>query len=64
VHINRTLRELREHNLVVLKRRTLTILDVAGLRAYCGFNANYLHLKNSRWKGRRGIPWIARSGEG
>jgi CRP-like cAMP-binding protein len=63
VHINRTLKELRARGLVTLKRRILTIVDVEGLQAYCGFTPNYLHLKNSRWKGRRNLPWPAQSAE-
>ena len=53
VHVNRTLQELRGLGLIALKHRTLTILDVEGLKAYCRFTPNYLHLKNSRWGDRR-----------
>ncbi len=58
VQVNRTLRLLREQKLIVLKRRVLTILDVAGLKAYCGFNPNYLHLQNTRWADRRRVAWL------
>ncbi|KQP61676.1 cyclic nucleotide-binding protein [Methylobacterium sp. Leaf399] len=61
VHVNRTLRELRELGLVTLKHRVLTILDVDRLKAYCGFNANYLHLKNTRWVERRRATWLGRT---
>lgn len=44
VHVNRTLRELREANLIVLKDRTLRIPDIAALKRHAMFNANYLHL--------------------
>ncbi|MCJ2049649.1 Crp/Fnr family transcriptional regulator [Methylobacterium sp. J-070] len=46
VHVNRMLQELREAGLIVLKRRRLQILDLARLRAFCGFDAAYLHLEN------------------
>ena len=59
VHVNRTLRELRERNLITLKSRVLTILDVAGLKAYCGFNPTYLHLQSTRWADRRRVAWLA-----
>ncbi len=58
VHVHRTLRDLRALGLIALKRRTLTILDVARLKALCGYNPNYLHLKNTRWGERRSIPWL------
>ncbi|SFM32461.1 Crp/Fnr family transcriptional regulator [Methylobacterium pseudosasicola] len=58
VHVNRTLRELRRLELITLKGRLLTILDVDQLKAYCGFNPNYLHLRNARWSGRRQVPWL------
>ncbi|SFM96564.1 Crp/Fnr family transcriptional regulator [Methylobacterium pseudosasicola] len=58
VHVNRTLRELRRLELITLKGRILTILDVPHLKAYCGFNPNYLHLRNARWSGRRQVPWL------
>ncbi|KAB1080595.1 Crp/Fnr family transcriptional regulator [Methylobacterium soli] len=63
VHVNRTIRELRELGLVALKHRTVTILDVERLKAYCGFNPNYLHLRNTRWSNRRSVPWLS-SGHG
>ncbi|MCJ2063825.1 helix-turn-helix domain-containing protein, partial [Methylobacterium sp. J-088] len=59
VQVSRTLRELRGLNLIALKHRVLTILDVEQLKAYCGFNPNYLHLKNARWSGRRQVPWLS-----
>ena len=45
VHINRTLQSLRERNLITLRGFSLTIPDVGRLRAFAGFNPNYLHLK-------------------
>jgi CRP-like cAMP-binding protein len=44
VHVNRTLQELRAANLILLKGKTLTIPDLASLKAAALFNANYLHL--------------------
>ena len=44
VHVNRTLQELRAADLIVLKDRSLTILDVAALHRAAMFNPNYLHL--------------------
>ncbi|MEE8626273.1 MULTISPECIES: Crp/Fnr family transcriptional regulator [Methylobacterium] len=66
VHVHRTLRDLRSLGLIALKRRTLTILDVPRLKALCGYNPNYLHLKNTRWGARRRIPWpsVGRRGSG
>jgi CRP-like cAMP-binding protein len=59
VHVNRTMQELRAIGLIALKRRTLTILDVERLKAYCGFTPNYLHLRNTRWSARRSVPWLS-----
>jgi CRP-like cAMP-binding protein len=44
VHVNRTLQELRRAGLIVLQGRTLTILDLNGLKNAGLFNDNYLHL--------------------
>ena len=44
VHMNRILQELRAGGLVAFGSRRLEILDVERLKAYCGFNPNYLHL--------------------
>jgi len=57
VHVNRTMRELKNSGLITLKQRVLTIHDVGQLKAYCNFNQNYLHLKNARWSDRRNVPW-------
>ncbi len=45
VHVNRTLQELREQGLIVLKGKTLTILDLVALQRAALFNPNYLHLE-------------------
>ncbi|GJD51268.1 hypothetical protein OPKNFCMD_4021 [Methylobacterium crusticola] len=63
VHVNRTLRELRTLGLITLKQRVMTILDVERLKAYCDYNPNYLHLRNTRWSARRTVPWLG-SGHG
>ena len=44
VHVNRVLQELRGLGLVVLKERYVTLPDVAAIKAYAGFDPNYLHL--------------------
>jgi hypothetical protein len=44
VHVNRTLMELRDANLIVLKGKTLTIPDLEALKSAGLFNSNYLHL--------------------
>ena len=44
VHINRTLRQLREDGLIAVNRREMAILDPHRLREVAGFNPNYLHL--------------------
>ncbi len=43
VHVNRTLQELRARGLLELKRRRLTIPDLAALEAAALFTPNYLH---------------------
>ena len=48
VHVNRTLAALRETHLVKFERGRLTIPDVARLRAFGGFDPNYLHLRDGR----------------
>ena len=48
VHVNRTLRHLREIDMVVLKRKRLIIPDVQRLKAFCSFDPAYLHLKSKR----------------
>jgi hypothetical protein len=53
------MQELRALGLIELKRRVLTILDVERLKTYCGFNPNYLHLRNTRWSSRRSVPWLS-----
>ena len=45
VHINRTIRELRASNLIVLRERTLTINDLEALKNLALFSPSYLHLR-------------------
>jgi CRP-like cAMP-binding protein len=51
VHVNRVLQRLRWDGLITLKSKHLVILDVARLKAFSGFNPNYLHLSD-----RNGLP--------
>ena len=44
VHVNRTLKELRQQGLIEIKRRRLKILDLPRLRTLAEFRPNYLHL--------------------
>lgn len=44
VHVNRVLQTLRRQELIELRRRRLTILDLAALEQVAMFNPNYLHL--------------------
>ena len=44
VHVNRILKELRSKKLIDIKERRLTILNLEALKAFAGFNANYLYL--------------------
>jgi CRP-like cAMP-binding protein len=47
VHVNRTLKSLRQRGLIELSERNLKILDRARLEALAEFKANYLHLGGS-----------------
>jgi DNA-binding transcriptional regulator LsrR (DeoR family) len=42
VHMNRVLVTLRSEKLIQLKSKTVTILDIEKLKAFSGFNPNYL----------------------
>jgi len=44
VHVNRTLRDLRELGLVEFRNRRVTILDLAGLQRAAEFDPGYLNL--------------------
>jgi CRP-like cAMP-binding protein len=44
VHVNRTLRELREQNLTKFIGKTLVLQDIERLKSVAAFDARYLHL--------------------
>ena len=46
VHVSRTINELRNLGLIVLRDRQLTVSDLPGLMRLAMFNANYLHLQH------------------
>ncbi|MDB5690363.1 MAG: Crp/Fnr family transcriptional regulator [Sphingomonas bacterium] len=46
VHVNRTLRELRERGLIDVSGRRATILDMAGLQDVGEFSPSYLYLES------------------
>jgi CRP-like cAMP-binding protein len=46
VHVNRTLRSLREAGLIEMDRRQFVIVDPERLWKFSGFTPNYLHLPN------------------
>lgn len=52
VHTNRVLQELRRHELIVFKNRSVNILDIERLKARAQFAPNYLHLEPKRPNGR------------
>ena len=64
VHVNRSMRELTSLGLITLQQRVLTIHDPDRLKAYCRFEPNYLHLRNTRWQGRRLVPCVDNAGRG
>jgi CRP-like cAMP-binding protein len=45
VHVNRTLQELRAHDLIALKGKTLVVPDLGRLMQAGLFNQNYLHME-------------------
>lgn len=45
VHVNRTLKEMRNAGLILLNSRQLTVPDLAALQKAALFNPNYLHLE-------------------
>jgi CRP-like cAMP-binding protein len=46
IHVNRTLRQLRERNLLTKRRGVVTIHDLAGLRKLSGFQGGYLNARD------------------
>ncbi len=51
VYVNRVLQRLRRDRLITLSGKNLVILDIERLKAFSGFNPNYLHLSD-----QSGIP--------
>ncbi|MCL9997905.1 MAG: Crp/Fnr family transcriptional regulator [Erythrobacter sp.] len=52
VHINRKLQMLRENDMIRLRSKRMTILNLPGLKKIAGFNPSYLTSRNSvqdRW---------------
>jgi CRP-like cAMP-binding protein len=45
IHVNRVMRQLRERNLLSLRRGTVIIHDLAGLRKLAGFQGGYLNAR-------------------
>lgn len=45
IHINRVLRQLRDRRLLTVRRGTVTIDDLAGLRKIAGFEGGYLNAR-------------------
>ena len=48
VHVNRTLQDIRENGLIVLKGGTLQVVDWEGLQRAGDFDPTYLHLKKEQ----------------
>ncbi|WP_232491807.1 Crp/Fnr family transcriptional regulator [Novosphingobium kaempferiae] len=53
VHVNRMMRALRKSGLIVIEGQRISVPDVLALAQFCDFDANYLHLANTRtnWGG-------------
>jgi CRP-like cAMP-binding protein len=47
VHVNRTLKQLRDEGLIELKGRVLKVFDAPRLKKVARFNPNYLHLRKA-----------------
>jgi CRP-like cAMP-binding protein len=54
VHVNRTLQELRNEQLITLREGVLVVLDWEGLQRAGHFAPRYLHLKSDRPSARNG----------
>lgn len=52
VHVNRTLKRLREEGIVAFRQKRLTVLDPPRLATISGFDATYLHLKEQQAESR------------
>jgi CRP-like cAMP-binding protein len=51
VHVSRTFSALREKDLIRMDQGSLTIPDLGSLRAFGGFDPNYLHLRDGKARG-------------
>lgn len=47
VHVNRTVRQLRELGLVTWRAGRMTVMDAEKLKSFADFDPNYLHLDNA-----------------
>lgn len=45
VHVNRTIKSLRDRGLLSIGKGVLQVPDVEALRRFCGFDPRYLHLR-------------------
>jgi CRP-like cAMP-binding protein len=43
IHVNRTMRQLRERKLLTLRKGTVTIYDITALRKLAGYQGGYLN---------------------
>ena len=50
VHVNRTLKQLRDEGLIELRGRVLKVLDAPRLKQVARFNPNYLHLRKAEMR--------------
>jgi CRP-like cAMP-binding protein len=50
LHVNRTLKQMREEGLIEFNRRTLKVSNPEQVREVASFNPNYLHLKRTEEK--------------
>lgn len=50
VHVNRSLKVLRDEEMVTMHRGHVVITDPKRLFAYSGFNPNYLHRDGAKWE--------------
>jgi len=46
IHVNRVLRQLRELSLLTIRKKTVNIHDLAGLRKLAGFQGGYLNSRH------------------
>jgi CRP-like cAMP-binding protein len=58
IHVNRVLRQLREHGLVTFREGRVEFHDLAGLRTLAEYHSGYLDQNNGRvnWRSRSADP--------